>query len=476
MSEEEDRIQVHCRIKPLATSDLPIQLQLDYGTHTVTAGPARCAFHRVFPPQSTQADVFEKTAVPLLESVCRGFNATLLAYGQTGSGKTHTICGELAGEQRGIIPRVAQYLLDKLDEENSPLNEVQFAVMEVYLDEIYDLSVKHQTKLEIKERADKTIFVKGLRFSPLTDYDDFVKRFKQASEMRKVAPTLQNDRSTRSHLVATFRVLGSVPQSRVPFDALFNLGDLSGSERVTKSGVEGKAFEQAVTINQDLSALRRVVLEIHNKGVPVFRETTLTRLLQPSIKGNCKTRFIFAVRVEPESVEDTIGTIRFAVDCSSLKNTVSISRVETIESLKIQLANAAEVIAGLKLENASLRMQLGKRPASVPEESPRVITRSTVEQWVQAATEAEPTPPPTEERKRPPPLSMAKTSALATVAERMRRSAQVSQTLPTNLTMYATVAETQTKLNMQVVVLESKLQRAREENERLLAKLNGKLQ
>ena len=145
------------------------------------------------------------------------------------------------------------------------------------------------------------------------------------------------------------------------------------------------------------------------------------------------------------------------MDCSSLKNTVSISRVETIESLKIQLANAAEVIAGLKLENASLRMQLGKRPASVPEESPRVITRSTVEQWVQAATEAEPPPTTTiEERKRPPPLSMAKkTSALATVAERMRRSAQVSQTLPTNLTMYATVAETQTKLNMQVVVLEA---------------------
>ena len=109
--------------------------------------------------------------------------------------------------------------------------------------------------------------------------------------------------------MATFRVLGSVPQSRVPFDALFNLG-ICPARRVTKSGVEGKAFEQAVTINQDLSALRRVVLEIHNKGVPVFRETTLTRLLQPSIKGNCKTRFIFAVRVEPESVEDTIGTIR----------------------------------------------------------------------------------------------------------------------------------------------------------------------
>ena len=55
--------------------------------------------------------MFEQTALPLLESLCKGFNATLLAYGQTGSGKTHTICGDLVGDNQGIIPRVAQVSL-----------------------------------------------------------------------------------------------------------------------------------------------------------------------------------------------------------------------------------------------------------------------------------------------------------------------------------------------------------------------------
>lgn len=126
------------------------------------------------------------------------------------------------------------------------------------------------------------------------------------------------------------------------FDSLFNLGDLSGSERVNKSGVEGKEFEQAVNINLDLHTLRTVVLRIKEKGFPSFRENSLTRLLQNSIEGNCKTRIIFAVRTEPESLNDTVGTLQFALDCSFLKNKVSVSRVKTIESLERQLADQAQ--------------------------------------------------------------------------------------------------------------------------------------
>lgn len=151
-----------------------------------------------------------------------------------------------------------------------------------------------------------------------------------------MAATRQNDRSTRSHLIATFRVQG-VNSQGVRFDSLFNLGDLSGSERVNKSGVEGKEFEQAVNINLDLHSLRTVVLRIKEKGFPSFRENALTRLLQNSIEGNCKTRIIFAVRTEPESINDTTGTLQFALDCSFLKNKVSVSRVKTIESLERQV-------------------------------------------------------------------------------------------------------------------------------------------
>jgi hypothetical protein len=241
---------------------------------------------------------------------------------------------------------VYQYLLDQLDQ--NKLDQVQFSVLEVYLGELYDLSSKTQnvSKLTIRERPNGETFVQNLRTFSLVDFDDFVKRFQTASDIRKVAATRQNDRSTRSHLIATFRVQGVTGQG-VRFDSLFNLGDLSGSERVNKSGVEGKEFEQAVNINLDLHTLRTVVLRIKEKGFPSFRENSLTRLLQNSIEGNCKTRIIFAVRTEPESLNDTVGTLQFALDCSFLKNKVSISRVKTIESLERQLADQAQGELGL---------------------------------------------------------------------------------------------------------------------------------
>lgn len=201
---EEDPIQVHCRIKPSPTAGL---LRVDHSSGAVWADSTHsCRFHHVFGPEASQRHVFEQTALPLLESVCKGFNATLLAYGQTGSGKTHTICGDLVGDNQGIIPRVANYLLEQLDQ--NKLDQVQFSVLEVYLGELYDLSSRTQnvSKLTIRERPNGETFVQNLRTFSLVDFDDFVKRFQMASEIRKVASTRQNDRSTRSHLIATFRV------------------------------------------------------------------------------------------------------------------------------------------------------------------------------------------------------------------------------------------------------------------------------
>ena len=41
----------------------------------------------------SQQDVFDVVAVPVVDSVLDGYNATIFAYGQTGSGKTFTITG-----------------------------------------------------------------------------------------------------------------------------------------------------------------------------------------------------------------------------------------------------------------------------------------------------------------------------------------------------------------------------------------------
>lgn len=281
------------------------------------------------------------------------------------------------------------------------------------------------------------------------------------------------------------------------FDSLFNLGDLSGSERVNKSGVEGKEFEQAVNINLDLHTLRTVVLRIKEKGFPSFRENSLTRLLQNSIEGNCKTRIIFAVRTEPESLNDTVGTLQFALDCSFLKNKVSISRFKTIESLERQLLDQTQVMADLKIENARLRMENGQLKKELEtrmkktevmgtetemvleeeeeEEQPssehKVVTLATVDQWTQPSSvkpHAKPRPTINTAAHNPP----SPATGLELVAQRIRRKQETSKSLPADLSVFASVANTQTQLNLQVVKLENELLASKQQVERLTALLN----
>ena len=136
------------------------------------------AFDRVFPPTSTQQDVFDEL-VELVTGVAAGINATVFAYGQTGTGKTHTMMGGSANSSSpnssiigadtnswGVIPRATELLFKKLEEitidgskssisnaveegkrpplagEGSPSPVrivVTLSYMQIYNDKVYDL-------------------------------------------------------------------------------------------------------------------------------------------------------------------------------------------------------------------------------------------------------------------------------------------------------------------------------------------------
>lgn len=57
----------------------------------------------------SQQDVFDVVAVPVVESVLDGYNATIFAYGQTGSGKTFTITGG-AGTNIWVLMLCQRYI------------------------------------------------------------------------------------------------------------------------------------------------------------------------------------------------------------------------------------------------------------------------------------------------------------------------------------------------------------------------------
>jgi len=73
-----------------------------------------------------------------------------------------------------------------------------------------------------------------------------------------------------------------------------NLVDLAGSEGVSKTRSEGIRFREGSNINKSLLALSKVIQRLStcqnkNKVFINYRDSKLTRILQPSLGGNSQT-------------------------------------------------------------------------------------------------------------------------------------------------------------------------------------------
>ncbi|XP_042904436.1 kinesin-1 heavy chain [Parasteatoda tepidariorum] len=73
-------------------------------------------FDQIFDQNSSQEQVYNDVARPIVTSVLAGFNGTILAYGQTSSGKTYTMEGDVSDNDKlGIIPRVAHDIFSRTE-------------------------------------------------------------------------------------------------------------------------------------------------------------------------------------------------------------------------------------------------------------------------------------------------------------------------------------------------------------------------
>ena len=70
------------------------------------------SFKQVFGTHTTQKELFDVVANPLVDDLIHGKNGLLFTYGVTGSGKTHTMTGS-PGEG-GLLPRCLDMLFNSI--------------------------------------------------------------------------------------------------------------------------------------------------------------------------------------------------------------------------------------------------------------------------------------------------------------------------------------------------------------------------
>ncbi len=128
----------------------------------------------------------------------------------------------------------------------------------------------------------------------------------QSLRLRATSPTLLNPSSSRSHLILTIH-LGIEGSSYK-----FNLIDLAGSERLSKSGVSGEIQKESIYINKSLSALGDVIEARKKGGFVPFRNSCLTQLLQGEMSGEAKNLMIVQINPNLGSFEESVCSLNFA--------------------------------------------------------------------------------------------------------------------------------------------------------------------
>jgi len=338
----------------------------------------RFTFDSIFDMDSLQEDVYNITAKQAIQSVLEGYNSTIFCYGQTGTGKTYTMEGftyESKNPNRGIIQRTIQDIFNYIEMTSNENTKfiIRASFLQIYNENISDLLKPDKKNLQIREDKKKGIYVDLLSEWAVRTPVDLYALLKKGGNLRATSSTYMNDVSSRSHAVFVITVeqmtteLNQGNKTQIKVGKL-NLVDLAGSERIRITGTTGQQLEESKKINKSLSCLGNVINALTDKKnknnyIP-YRDSKLTRLLQDSLGGNCKTTMIAMISPSQDAFSESLSTLYFAQRAKKIKNRPIINEdvnnralIRKYENELQNLKNELE-LKNKMLKNNGLVMQL----------------------------------------------------------------------------------------------------------------------
>ncbi|XP_076950142.1 kinesin-like protein KIN-7O [Bidens hawaiensis] len=379
-----ERINVSVRARPLSPEDLKTSPWRIQGNSILFANPPnKFDFDRIFREDCKTVDVYESRTKAIVAASIGGFNGTVFAYGQTNSGKTHTMRGSSA--EPGVIPLAVHDLFDMIQQEIDREFLLRMSYMEIYNEEINDLLAPEHRKLQIHESIERGIFVAGLKEEIVTSPTQVLEFMEFGEAHRHIGETNMNLHSSRSHTI--FRMIiesrdkvedenaeNSCDAVRV---SVLNLVDLAGSERAAKTGAEGVRLKEGSHINKSLMTLGTVIKKLsegaESQGGHVpYRDSKLTRILQPALGGNANTAIICNITLAQIHADETKSSLMFASRALRVTNCVHVNEILTdaallkrqkkeIEELRAKLQGSHSDHLGeeiLNLRNTLLQSEL----------------------------------------------------------------------------------------------------------------------
>ncbi|OBA20764.1 kinesin-domain-containing protein [Metschnikowia bicuspidata var. bicuspidata NRRL YB-4993] len=347
-------VKVSIRPNPCSNSSLtktPNWL-IDEHSNAITnsADATSYVFDNVFPACSSVSNrsVYDKSCAHLVHSFLNdGFNCTLFAYGMTGSGKTYSMRGE--EHDPGFVRLAIDDIFEKMGAESASKKHVlAVSYLEIYNEKIIDLLGQvplAQLDLKIRDDPEYGTKIVGIHSPTVADKQQLLQLIKTGDAKRKTSATDYNARSSRSHAILQLRLHTVDKVARNEVRCTLSLCDLAGSERATSSAERRK---EGAFINKSLLALSTVINKLSllltsayisgMEHIP-YRDSKLTRLLQPALSGLSLILILCTVHLgaslsaaDQQIVTETNNTLRFAARAKDIVLDVSKNKKLALSS------------------------------------------------------------------------------------------------------------------------------------------------
>lgn len=403
-------MNVFVRLRPIKKKNGPDRATKEVSSKTIRTSVTRkneksFTYDTVFGESASQVDVYNVIGRPVIDDVLKGYNGCIMAYGQTGAGKTHSLLnmssgGEGATSDPGLVPRIVTDLYIAMAADYLGMFTVSVAMCQIYNEQIDDLLKPKNTNLKlVKSQDGNKAGQEGWEVENISWYKcktpEYLLSVISNGRRRLVyAETEMNKHSSRSHAVLMIKVARhkrsdvvtrgpdgnsadaveeteAKNQSNVLItgkQGILNVIDLAGSERVKKSKSSGLRFKEATNINTSLLVLGQCVqaLAFRNKHVP-YRESVLTKFLEPSLSGSSRVNLLVCVAPEREHAAESSSSLEFAyramsVPCSPKVNEMTVCMQP--EELIADLASTSMI----KLEQSEALQKITEENMRIEEE------------------------------------------------------------------------------------------------------------
>ncbi|KAL8936078.1 MAG: hypothetical protein Q9216_005121 [Gyalolechia sp. 2 TL-2023] len=363
-------------------------------------------YDNVFATHDKNFKVYDASAKRLVRRVMEGYHGTVFAYGMTGTGKTFSMQGTASSP--GVIPLAIADIFSYIRE--TPHREflLRVSYLEIYNEKIHDLltppiaagsgpNAVQPDEIKLREDSKRGVYASPLKEEIVQSPTQLLRVIARGDHSRRTRSTQYNAQSSRSHAVVQIVVESrervsvngsSAENKRAPLVpggvrvSTLSMIDLAGSERAAESK---ERRTEGAHINKSLLTLGTVIARLSgekdSRGNPMdkdgkhlpYRDSKLTRLLQPALSGNSLVSILCTIQIGSAGsvataaghTGETLNTLKFA---ARAKNNI-ISHAKRAEEAigSGNDAGSRVLLERYRVEIQSLRQQLEGQGKAQPD-------------------------------------------------------------------------------------------------------------